>query len=152
MMSKLSLLIFVVISAQIVHAQTLPEFSNRVDLGVIEQPELVEASGLVESRKNAHVLWSHNDRNHLNRLFAFNTAGKHLGIYWINGVDNRDWEDMAIGPGPQPGVDYLYIGDVGDNDSVHDFKYIYRVPEPVVDFNQEPVETTIIDVDTIIFQ
>ena len=59
---------------------------------------------------------------------------------------------MAVGPGPQPGVDYLYIGDIGDNESVHDFKYIYRVPEPVVDFNQEPVETTIVDVDSIIFQ
>jgi len=151
-MEKLTFLAVVVITTTIVNAQNSLEFSDRVDLGLIEHPELVEASGLVESRKNEHVFWAHNDRNHLNRLFAFNTAGKHLGRYSINGVDNRDWEDMAIGPGPQPGVDYLYIGDIGDNESVHDFKYIYRVPEPVVDFNQEPVETTIVDVDTIIFQ
>jgi len=132
--------------------QTSPEFSSRVDMGLIEHPELTEASGLVESRRNSHVFWSHNDRNHQNRLFAFSTSGAHLGIYWIDGIENRDWEDLAIGPGPVPNVDYLYIGDIGDNNAVHENKYIYRVPEPVVDFNQVPVELTIFDVDTIIFQ
>ncbi|MCH7774875.1 MAG: lamin tail domain-containing protein, partial [Bacteroidetes bacterium] len=152
MMNKQFLFTFVVITIQVSFAQTTPEFSSRIDMGLVEHPELTEASGLVESRKNAHVLWSHNDRNNQNRLFAFNSAGTHLGIYWIDGVENRDWEDLAIGPGPIPNVDYLYIGDIGDNDAVHENKYIYRVPEPVVDFNQVPVEITIFDVDTIIFQ
>ena len=152
MMNKQFLFTFVVITIQVSFAQTTPEFSSRIDMGLVEHPELTEASGLVESRKNAHVLWSHNDRNNQNRLFAFNSAGTHLGIYWIDGVENRDWEDLAIGPGPIPNVDYLYIGDIGDNDAVHENKYIYRIPEPVVDFNQVPVEITIFDVDTIIFQ
>ena len=151
-MNKQLLFTFVVITIQVSFAQTTPEFSSRIDMGLVEHPELTEASGLVESRKNAHVLWSHNDRNNQNRLFAFNSAGTHLGIYWIDGVENRDWEDLAIGPGPIPNVDYLYIGDIGDNDAVHENKYIYRIPEPVVDFNQVPVEITIFDVDTIIFQ
>ena len=151
-MNKQFLFTFVVITIQVSFAQTTPEFSSRIDMGLVEHPELTEASGLVESRKNAHVLWSHNDRNNQNRLFAFNSAGTHLGIYWIDGVENRDWEDLAIGPGPIPNVDYLYIGDIGDNDAVHENKYIYRIPEPVVDFNQVPVEITIFDVDTIIFQ
>lgn len=151
-MNKQFLFTFVVLAIQVSFAQTTPEFSSRIDMGLVEHPELTEASGLVESRKNAHVLWSHNDRNNQNRLFAFNSSGTHLGIYWIDGVENRDWEDLAIGPGPIPNVDYLYIGDIGDNDAVHENKYIYRVAEPVVDFNQVPVEITIFDVDTIIFQ
>lgn len=136
----------------IVIAQDLPEFGDRIDMGLIESDDLVEASGLAASRKNNHVLWSHNDRNHQNRIFALNSRGKHLGIYLIDGVENRDWEDMAIGPGPEEGVEYLYLGDIGDNDAVHEHKYIYRIPEPDVDFTQDPIETNLSNVETITVQ
>jgi len=138
--------------SQTVRAQNSSQFGERVDLGLVGHPELVEASGLVASRENSHVYWSHNDRDHENRLFALNTLGTNLGEYCIAGVTNRDWEDMAVGPGPFEGVEYLYIGEIGDNDSVHDLKYVYRVPEPNVAFNQAPVETTLAGVDTITFQ
>jgi len=139
-----------IISLNILYAQ--PEFSNRVDLGEIEQPELTEASGIVASSSNDHVLWSHNDTYCLNRIFAFNEQGTHLGIFWLDGVENRDWEDIALGPGPDANVDYIYVGEIGDNNSVHEYKYIYRLQEPVVLFNQNPVEQTIYEFDTIIFQ
>ena len=42
----------------------------------------------------------------------------------------RDWEDIAAGPGPQAGVPYLYIGDIGDNLRDQGRLVIYRVPEP----------------------
>ena len=133
--------------------QNLPEFGDRVDLGLIEHPDLVEASGLVDSRKNEHVLWTHNDRLRENALFAINTAGEHLGTYWIDGIENVDWEGLAIGPGPEPGVDYLYIGEIGNNRMPRDdIMYIYRIPEPVVDFSQSPVEITLFGVDTIAYQ
>ncbi len=133
-------------------AQDLPEFGDRIDMGLIESDDIVEASGLVTSRKNSHVLWSHNDRNNQNRIFALNSRGTHLGIYWIDGVENRDWEDMAIGPGPEEGVEYLYLGDIGDNEAVHEHKYIYRIPEPDVDFTQDPIEINLSNVDTITVQ
>ena len=129
-----------------------PEFSNRVDLGEIEQPALVEASGIVASRTNDHVLWSHNDTYCLNRIFAFNEQGTNLGIFWLDGLENRDWEDIALGPGPEANVDYLYVGEIGDNNAVYEYKYIYRFPEPVVLYNQTPVEETIYEFDTIIYQ
>jgi len=128
------------------------DFSTRVDLGEIEHSELAEASGLVESSFNEHVLWSHNDTYNYNRIFAFDVQGRHLGIFWLDGVENRDWEDLALGPGPDEGIDYLYLGEIGDNDSVHEFKYVYRIPEPEVQFDQEPVEETIYEYDTIIYQ
>jgi len=129
-----------------------PEFSNRVDLGEIEHPELTAASGIVASRINDHVLWSHNDVLGINRIFAFNKQGTNLGIFWLDGIVNRKWEDIALGPGPEPNVDYLYVGDIGDNNSAYEYKYIYRFPEPVVLFNQTPVEETIYEFDTIICQ
>jgi hypothetical protein len=144
--------IIVVFISCIAFAQELPQFGDRIDMGLIQSDDLVEASGIVESRNNPHVLWAHNDRNNQNRLFAFNTRGEHLGTFWIDGVENRDWEDLTIGPGPEDGVEYLYIADIGDNSSVYDIKYIYRIPEPVVDFNQDPVETSLSGVDTIAFQ
>ena len=134
------------------NAFSQPGFENRIDMGLIESADLVEASGIVESRKNDHVIWSHNDRNHFNRIFALNTQGTHLGSFWIEGVENRDWEDIAIGPGPVEGLDYIYIADVGDNYSEYELKYIYRFPEPAVSFNQEPVEESIYNVETITFQ
>ena len=33
----------------------------------------------------------------------------------IAGADNCDWEDIAVGPGPDPQKTYIYIGDIGGN-------------------------------------
>lgn len=129
-------------------AQT-PKFGNRVDCGLVEYDRIREASGIAASRQNAGVLWTHNDSGGKNRLFALNTKGKHLGVYIIAGIDARDWEDIAIGPGPVEGQHYLYIGNIGDNDRKYEYKYIYRIPEPRVDSSQAPVDTTLFGAETI---
>ncbi len=134
-----------------IFGQEIPLFTARVDAGIIENTDLKEISGLVASSKNKHVFWAHNDRNNQNRLFAFGHDGTHLAVFYLDGIQNRDWEDMAIGPGPDPDKEYLYIGDVGDNESVHEVKYIYRFEEPNVSFDQAPVENNISEVETIIF-
>ena len=54
-----------------------------------------------------------------------------MGTYTLDGATNVDWEDIAIGPGPQPDTSYLYLADIGDNASAHDPVVVYRVPEPV---------------------
>lgn len=133
-------------------AQALPEFGKRVDMGAMEHSDIIKASGIVDSKKNANVLWTLNDSGDLNRIFAFNSKGEHLGIYNVDGVSNRDWESLALGPGPVEGVEYLYIGEIGDNNAVYDLKYIYRVPEPDVGFNQTPIETTISGAETIAYR
>ena len=97
-------------------------------------------------------MWSHNDSGDDNIIYALNLRGEHLGIYTIEGVDARDWEDMAVGPGPDEGESYIYIGEIGDNYSQYDEKYIYRIPEPDVNADQEPVETTLTGVETITYQ
>jgi len=133
-------------------AQVQPEFSDGVIMGILESPEIDEASGLVHSRNHDHVLWTHNDTYSLNRVFALDTRGRNLGEYYIDGVENRDWEDIAIGPGPEEGVDYLYVGEIGDNYAQYDLKYIYRIPEPDVQYDQSPEVNTLYDVETITYQ
>lgn len=129
-----------------------PEFGNQVDLGLIEHDPITEASGIAASRMNPDVLWTHNDSGGSASVYAFNAQGKHLGVYSIAGITNRDWEDMAVGPGPVDGQQYLYIGEIGDNNAQYDLKYIYRVPEPTVNSNQLPVNRTIADVEKIAFR
>ena len=129
-----------------------PNFGERQDLGLIAYDPINEASGIAMSRKNPNVLWTHNDSGDQARLFAFNLQGSHLGVYNIDGIVNRDWEDIAVGPGPDDNETYIYIGDIGDNSAQHDLKFIYRIPEPMVDSNQAPLDTAISLAETITFQ
>ena len=150
---KLSLLFTIILSSIEAQEKFLdPIFGDRIDLGIIEYAPINEASGISASRKNPGVLWTHNDSGDPNRVFAFNTHGEHLGVYYIDGAGALDWEDMAVGPGPDSGVQYLYIGDIGDNQSQRELKYIYRVPEPDVDSNQTPVDTTIYGTEIITYK
>src|SRR6476660_5572022 len=84
-------------------------FAAGVATGNIQNTAVTEASGIVASRLNHNVLWTHNDSLNPNQLFAMTTAGVDLGTYTVTGTFNLDWEDIAIGPGPTAGVQYLYI-------------------------------------------
>lgn len=100
--------------------------------GVVEAPVVNEASGMVASRNNAGVLWVHNDSGDAARVYALDTRGRYLGAFRLEGIQAIDCEDLAMGPGPLPGVDYLYLGDIGDNEAQRDTIRLYRFPEPVV--------------------
>ena len=128
---------------------TAAPFGGPVSAGVVQYEPLREASGLVASRSHPGVLWAHNDSGDEPRLYALTTSGRHLGVFTLDGAEARDWEDLAIGPGPDPGVDYLYAGDIGDNESQQDLKYVYRVAEPAVDADQAPVDTILTGLSTI---
>ena len=119
-----------------------PQFGTRIDLGLIDNDQIAEASGIAASRKNPGVLWTHNDSGDNNRIFAINLKGQHLGEYRVGFIANRDLEDMAVGPGPQDGEQYIFLGDIGDNGAEYYIKYIYRIPEPTVDSVQIPVDAS----------
>lgn len=91
--------------------------------------ELNEASGIADSKKQPGFLWSHEDAGSPDELYLLNRQGKMVSKIKVP-FYNYDWEDLAIGPGPQPQETYLYIGDVGDNSNTRDVKNIYRFPEP----------------------
>jgi len=130
------------------------EFEDATVLGNVEGALLNEVSGVAASRANADVLWVHNDSGDMARVFALRTDGGYLGEYLLPGATNRDWEDMAIGPGPTPGTDYLYVGDHGDN-AARDTGMgragitVYRAPEPTVSASMTPVATDLAGVEAL---
>src|SRR6267378_1640690 len=109
-----------------------PTFAAGVSQGTVSFPELTEASGIIASHNNRNVLWTHNDSGDLPRIFAIDTQGRKLGIYNLTGATHVDYEDIALGPGPIPGVSYIYVGDIGDNTSVRTNVQVYQIPEPAV--------------------
>jgi hypothetical protein len=129
-----------------------PQFGLQQDKGLLELSDITEASGIAASRKNIGVLWIHNDSGDTARIFAVNTHGKHLGVYYIDGITNRDWEDIAVGPGPVSGENYIYIAETGDNDAIYDMKCIYRFQEPNIDLKQTPLTAAIKNIDIIKFR
>jgi PKD repeat protein len=97
-------------------------------VGTVNDRALTEISGLAASRR-ADVLWAHNDSGDTSRIFLLDAAGKRLATYDL-GVPAEDWEDMAIGPGPDATKSYLYVGDIGDNEEKRASVVVWRVEEP----------------------
>jgi hypothetical protein len=100
-------------------------------LATIKDNLISESSGLVASRTMPGAYWTHNDSGDGAFIYAITTRGDLLGVFRIDTAQNRDWEDIAAGPGPEPNRSYLYIGDIGDNDGVRPEVIVYRVAEPV---------------------
>jgi PKD repeat protein len=126
-----------------VSVQDCPSFAPGIAAGQVESDSIVEASGLVASRRNPGVLWVNNDSGDAARVFAMSTAGTHLGTFNVAGANAYDWEDIAIGPGPQVDADYLYIADIGDNARARSHVSVYRVLEPQVSVAQAPVTVSV---------
>ena len=101
-----------------------------VRLGDIADEKVTESSGVVASRANPGRLWTHNDSDDGPVLYCLERDGRSCGRWQVAGAAARDWEDIAAGPGPQAGVPYLYIGDIGDNLRDQGRLVIYRVREP----------------------
>jgi hypothetical protein len=77
------------------------------------------------------VLYGHNDSGGAPVIFILSTTGADLGERVLDGVTPTDWEDLALGPGPNGPS--LYIGDIGDNGLNRPEPYrVYRVDEPFV--------------------
>jgi hypothetical protein len=101
-------------------------------LANLEDKSIDESSGIVASRRNPGLFWTHNDSGDGPFLYAFDRRGGKRGTWRVTGAQAFDWEDVAAGPGPQPGQAYLYVGDIGDNDKERDGIVVYRVIEPVI--------------------
>ena len=82
-------------------------------VGQIADSSLTEISGLAASRDNPGVLWVLEDSGAAPVLTAINTTGATLGTLTFDGVDNQDWEDLALGPCGDSTC--LWVGDFGDN-------------------------------------
>ncbi len=111
-----------------------PEVISANEVGRVEAGSIEEVSGLVVSRRDPDLLWAINDsgrgdtRNHIS---AIDRHGRSLGDIELPTIDNIDWEDLAMGPGPRLATSYLYIADIGDNDRERGKILVHRLPEPL---------------------
>jgi hypothetical protein len=106
------------------------DYSDPVEVGRIQSPEINESSGLSASECQ-DVLWTHNDAGNEPVIFAMASNGGHLGAWRVENSKNIDWESIATYRDPG-GKCHLLIGDFGDNDENRRDLVIYRVPEPEV--------------------
>lgn len=97
----------------------------------LQADSLKEISGLAPATgENGSLLWGEEDSGNKNAVYLLDTLGRFLGIKYLPGVLNLDWEDMSGGPGPEKGKYYLYLGDIGDNFKIRPFITVYRFEEP----------------------
>lgn len=94
---------------------------------VVSVPELTEASGLALSRRQAGLLWTHNDSGHPPELFGFDTGGRLLAQVRVEDIA-EDWEDLASFE--WRGEPYLAIADTGDNLAWRRQSRVLLVAEP----------------------
>lgn len=128
------------------------EFGTAQDLGELIDNDISEASGIAASSHYENALWVHNDSGNEPMLFLIDNKGKTLKSFYLKGIENRDWEDIAIGPGPDEDKQYLYLGDIGDNLTRFDTKFIYRIPEPIVSLEENEEMDTLTNFDVIEFK
>ena len=116
-------------------------------MGNIKSDEIAEGSGLVASRCNQDVFWTHNDSGDKALIFAINLKGDKLATYAVKGAKSVDWEDIATMK-TSSGECFLYIGDFGNNSMARGDLTIYRVKEPKVSQSTNSSKASPLETDT----
>lgn len=96
--------------------------------------DMNEISGIAASGINSNLYYIHNDSGDTSRFFSMLPTGELKSVIYFNGDPNEwlgvhDCEDIAVGPGPVKGKSYVYIGDIGDNNSQYKYITVYRIEE-----------------------
>jgi hypothetical protein len=105
---------------------------------------VTEVSGLAVGVRSPEVLFAVEDSGAEPSVLALGLDGRLVGRHHLAGAEAVDWEDVAVGPGPRPGVSYLYVGDIGDNARVRSSLAVYRVAEPDLSGDvEQPSEETL---------
>lgn len=125
-------------------ARVAASFVTRQKLGTVQDRNLDEISGLVASRANANNIWVHEDSGNPNKIYLIDERGVTKATITLPDA-NRDWEDIAVGPGPQSNTTYIYLADFGDNGASNSKFYIYRFVEPSIAGRALPYSKTLSD-------
>lgn len=105
-------------------------FARSVQQHQLQEKQINEASGLAASRNTPGILYTHNDSGGENAVFVLNSLGMMPARILLDGIKNRDWEDIAVGPDPATGKSCVYVGEIGDNGARYKSVFVYRFPEP----------------------
>jgi hypothetical protein len=133
-------------------ADDTSQFHQGVQMGTLNDPMIQSASGLAASRAYPNMFWTHNDAGKYSAVFLLDSTGKRKSYFQVTGGVNTDWTDMAIGPGPVAGTNYIYLADIGDSKVNRNNASVQRFPEPhsPLDTSGNPGATE--KADHIVFQ
>lgn len=109
----------------------------------IEDPRIIESSGLAASRAHEGVYWTHNDSGYdPTVIYAVDsTTGKTVAAVTLAGIQGRDLEAISVSADGD-----VYVGDIGDNTGGQWSEvWIYRFAEPkqLRDQSIEPTRYTV---------
>jgi len=132
-MMKWSLTIVLVFALANSFAQHQTEGKIPFQLGIpikpIDSKDLEEVSGMVFGNTHPERIYVHNDSGDKPIVYVLDTLGNRIGKIKLLDVKNRDWEEIAIGPG-RNNLSNIYIGDIGDNKAEHKDIAMLRFAEP----------------------
>lgn len=103
------------------------DFESPIKQAKINDNNLDEISGIDFSVKH-NIMWCHLDSGGDNKIFGLNEKGETVCVLNLVGVSNRDWEDISYGRINEKY--YIFVGELGDNDSQYPSKFIYYFEEP----------------------
>jgi hypothetical protein len=106
-----------------------PSYGPAELAGRITTSALNALSGIGASRRNAGVIYVHNDRN-VAQFFAVSEAGALLGTFNVTGASVEDIEDVAVAHCPAGNC--VYLADIGGNINPRTQFAVVRVAEPEV--------------------
>jgi hypothetical protein len=103
-------------------------------VGQLQLKSMDEISGIAASGINRNLYYIHNDSGDTSRFFSIYPSGEVRSTIYFKGdpkerLGVHDCEDIAVGPGPDTGKSYVYMGDIGDNYSIRKYLTVYRMEE-----------------------
>lgn len=107
-------------------AETVKPLFDSIPVVVPVQPLINEVSGIADSKANPGFLWAQEDGGNPSQLYLVKHNGAVQKTFFISGLTNRDWEDMALAGGE------IYLGEIGDNNATYTDYAVYKFPEPAL--------------------
>lgn len=105
-------------------------FAEPVPEHTVDDAALDEISGLAVSTVNPGRFWVLEDQGASPVLTALDENGATVGTITLDGVENVDWEALAVGACEQGTC--LWVGDIGDNERARESVALLRIPEPAL--------------------
>ena len=130
-----------VVTSQSPNTDPVPIDTTIRELGLIQNKQITESSGLALSTRDPNVLWTHNDSGDVARIFALDLKGRHLGEFIIEDETFHDVEDIVAYE--YEGKHRLLIGDIGDNNKKRKSGKLYVIKEPKLKKEHASKPTTI---------
>jgi hypothetical protein len=118
----------------------------------LKSKKLAEISGIAASYRHKGLYWVINDSGNTSEVFLIDSLLNIVATCSLQNVLNRDWEDIVVGPGPDPSKSYVYVADIGDNFGFFPVKVLYCFEEPARPAGNSTISLGVKDIRRIAFR